>query len=492
MLLQAAVYSYFFTGIALTNHTFPNVWLNDYPTFKTIGEGRWLADLIIWAQGGSGVQSLQMIGATTLQALNGILLAQVLGIHRRRTVALLASVLCLYPAFLDYYSFSIDHVTFVLGDTLVLLGARNFLQSRSIWGRAGGTSLLFLLAIAAYQPKVALVGFMGLGALLLHVLKPAEENYARPGACTSIFEAMGSMLLAVVMAVGLYWLTTRLLIKADFGFRTHLNTMSEAILEIRASYPKALAFFTKGSTGLPPWLKSLPGLGVAIGIASVLLKAWRTGLMAFVVTVAVLALMPFALRASFVINNQSWQDMGRILSAYGYCLVFFLGLGLGWKWLRGASVIVASVCLYHFAVLASQQSNAAALKGMYDTGSLTRIAARVELALGSAATVQRPLVVAGHYPNFDRSPYVRNFTGGTDANAFSPVFEVYRQTEILNFFLGRSVFRRPTKLELDRALRSIQGRAAWPATESVYLDDDILVIVLEAYRPGVPLTWTAD
>jgi hypothetical protein len=35
------IYKYFFTHIGFINHTFPNVWVYRYPSFKTLYEGRW-------------------------------------------------------------------------------------------------------------------------------------------------------------------------------------------------------------------------------------------------------------------------------------------------------------------------------------------------------------------------------------------------------------------------------------------------------------------
>ena len=56
MLLQIAAYSYFYTSIILTNHTFPEVWLYPFPSWMTLALGRWMEDITLQAQGGSGVQ----------------------------------------------------------------------------------------------------------------------------------------------------------------------------------------------------------------------------------------------------------------------------------------------------------------------------------------------------------------------------------------------------------------------------------------------------
>ncbi|MCX5949124.1 MAG: hypothetical protein NTY67_13430 [Cyanobacteria bacterium] len=81
VLLQVVAYGYLFTVPIFSDHTFPNSWLYPYPSFKTDGEGRWLADLVIMLQGGSGVPSVQMAGAAMLQACNAILFSSLLGLR---------------------------------------------------------------------------------------------------------------------------------------------------------------------------------------------------------------------------------------------------------------------------------------------------------------------------------------------------------------------------------------------------------------------------
>jgi hypothetical protein len=491
MLLQITAYSYFYTTITFSNHTFPNIWLYQYPSFKTRGEGRWLADLIILAQGGSGVQSFQMICATALQAFNGILLAQFLGLREKRTILCIAAVLCMYPAFLDYYSFSVDHITFVLGDSFALLGALSFVKNRTFWGRIVGASSLFLLAIAAYQPKIALVSFLASSALLLRFTKTHETTAEISPMREAIIDTM-AMAVTFSLALGLYWLTTKIVITLDLGNRVHLNTPSEVIGEIIASYPKTLTYFTTRSAGIPHSLQFLPAIGIVLGVTVVLREAWQKGAPIFFMALVILALMPITLRACYVTNNLSWQDTGRIVSANGYFLVFFLGYGLRVKILRGFSAAAAVICLYFFIILATQESNAAAFKTMYDINIINRIAARAEMVLGAPTESQWALVVAGHYPDFNRTQYVRYPNETSTAHIQSFAFEVYRQSKILNFFIGRNVFRQPTKDELNRAIESMRNKKPWPSSESVYVLNNILIVLLEPYRPDMPVTWAKD
>lgn len=491
MLLQIAAYSYFYTSITFNNHTLPNTWLYPYPSNKTNGEGRWLADFIILAQGGSGVQSFQMICATLLQAFNGIMLAILLGINGKRTLFCIAAVLCLYPAFLDYYAFAADHLTFVLGDSLALLGAISFIKKQVLWERIAGAALFWLLAIACYQPKISLVSFLASGTLLLLLVKPTVTMADISPQRQAIKDVL-SVGLALLIAVVGYWLTTKLVITKDLGIRTHLNSLGEVKDQILAVYPTIFAHFTQGTNGIPPSLQWLPAVGIMLGITSVLFNASRKNVVVFLLALIIIALMPITLQASYVINKASWQDTGRIVAASGYFFVFFLGYGTRINALKGLSTGIAMVCLYFFMVLATQQSNAATLKTIYEINLINRIAARAEVILGTQLEPSWALVVAGHYPEFELDKYIRHPNGMDNTHFQTIAFEIYRQPEILNFFMGRKIFRQATQDEMAVVLKSMQNKPSWPASESVYRVNNTLVVLLEPYSPNIPVTWTVD
>src|SRR5262249_41683860 len=120
--LQVISYGYLFTTLIFTDHTFPQSWVFSYPSHRTLKLGRWFNDLVIWFQGGSGVQPFQMAVSVMLRTLNSILFARFLGLDRRLDVLLGAALLCLYPAVLDNYSFTPESIMFALGDTFALVG----------------------------------------------------------------------------------------------------------------------------------------------------------------------------------------------------------------------------------------------------------------------------------------------------------------------------------------------------------------------------------
>ena len=159
-ILTVIVYSYLFTTIIFTNHTIPNAWVYSYPSFKTKQEGRWFADIIILLTGGSGVQAFQMAFGSAIQIINGFLFASLLRVKKIFYIFLMAVFLALHPAFLDYYSFTVDHISFALGDTLGLLGV--VVLARTPDQRVGIVLAIvcFVLMLATYQPKIGLMAVL--------------------------------------------------------------------------------------------------------------------------------------------------------------------------------------------------------------------------------------------------------------------------------------------------------------------------------------------
>ena len=485
ILVQVVADAYLFTTVVLTHHTFPNTGLRPYPTYKTFSEGRWLADIIIRLQGGSGVQSFQMTAAVCLQSLNALLFARIVGLVRTRDVVLAGLVLCLYPAFLDYYSFSIDHLTFCIGDTLVLAGA-SLLRFHPNLRSAAAATVLFSLSLAAYQPKLSLILLM---LAILEILRCTDLDPRRPPErVATLVRSMAASLLIVVGTLLLYGLSLKLTLRTGGGMRTHINGLAEILSQARGAYGAIWSVMTSGEC-LPGAFRMLPAVAVAVGASAVIVAARARGPVAIVGVLVVLLAMPVALRATYLINEFTWRTSGRITFAYGYALLFFLAAGLRWRPVRPAVVAMMGIFAYTYFIGATQESNAAALKTAYETECISRIAAQAERCVGAGGE-PRALVVVGMYPKFPRRDYVRH--PRVFAAIQRPAFEPFRQEVILNFFLGRKAFRRPTTAERTEAIRSAKDRAAWPSADAVYVVDETVVVLLEPFREGISTTDTSD
>lgn len=485
IITQVVAYGSLFTTVVLTDHTLPNTWLVGYPSFKTYSEGRWLADIIIRLQGGSGVQHLQMAAAVCLQAVNAVLFARLLGIVRPVDVFLAGLFLCLYPAFLDYYSFSIDHLTFCIGDTLVLAGAM-LIRFRPGLRSAAAATVLFSLSLAAYQPKLSLVLLMLAIVELFRIVE--GDGSQEPERMSALLRRFGGSLAIAGGTVLLYALSLTCTLRQDGGVRTHINTPPEFLTQAIAS-PGVVWQAMTNAPYLPGSLRLLPVVVVALGTLVLIAVARSRGPVAVAGVVVLVGAMPLALRAAYLVNHETWRDSGRITFTYGYALLFFLAAGLRWPPLRPAVVAIMGLFVYVFFVLATQESGAAAMKTTYETQRLAWIAARAEDVAGTTGR-PRPLVVVGMYPEFPRHQFVPR--KGVIAQMQRPAFASYRQVEMLNFFLGRTAFRKPTSSERAAALRSAEGRQPWPSPDAVYVVDDTVVILLEPFRKGVSVTKSGD
>ncbi|MBU3727770.1 MAG: hypothetical protein FGM37_00750 [Phycisphaerales bacterium] len=486
--LQFVTYMYLFTLPIFTNHTFPSATLHPYPHYRAVG--RWLADAVVWIQGGSGVAPLLMTGSALLQAVNGILLATLVGVTRRRDTLLVAAALSLYPAFMDYYSFPVDQLYFVLADTAVLAGMLVWRHSPTSWRSVTACAALFLAAIACYQPKVSLIVLLALACVLLIPYGTLSAAAATPHRAQQHLRKHAVLVVAICAAGSLYFLSTRLLGEPAAGSRTYTNTIQQAISAAALAYPTCAARLLVPVDYLPGPLAWIPPALLIAGVLAALTRARRHGWPMLAMAIAAIALMPLALQAAQIINKNTWAVAGRILAADGYVTTFFTACVL--CAIPGAAPVLWAIGLMcaGLVVTGSQQSNAAAFKTVYDVNLMNRVLSRAEPLLNPAGQEPRALVMVGAEPRFMWSDFVRDEPRGI--HLYSNTLAPYRQVLTLNFFAGWSAFRAPNRAEVEDALRSAANRPHWPSDGSVYLHHDTVVVVMEPYQPTSPVTWTRD
>lgn len=485
-------YSYFFTTMGFSNHTFPQVWTYTWPSYRTTQEGRWFSDLLLWLLGGAGVSSSQMYIAAGLHIINAIIIAEIVGVEGKLSTFMAAAFLSVYPAFCDRYGFPGSQIPFVIADTFAVLGVLVLSRQKTAWKALAGASLLFLLCLADYQPAIALAAFLVLAHCVL--LAVNAQNGSFRGINTFPVRRLATAAAALTLGGAGYFATMKITmtISLGSGARSHLNSPSEVIQQIIGAYPAFIKYFTVGSDYLPASLRWLPLAIVLVGSASLVQASWRKGAIALLSVVLLLGLMPIALRATYIINSQSFEDVGRIVFPYGFALLFFL-LVMGLRpALRYISFFVTLILIYFCTMVATQETNAAYLKMLFDTNKINRIAERIENVVPDLYAARHPILVVGHL-HMENQPLRRFANKGNSAHLNSELssetFEIYRQPEILNFYFGRNVFVSPTAKQVANILPSTSGRRPWPAPESVYVTDNVVVVLLEENKPGVPITW---
>jgi hypothetical protein len=475
-------YSYIFTSIGFTNHTFPQAWTYSYPSYRTEIEGRWFSDLVLRLLGGAGVQSSQMYISVGLYIVNAIIIAEMFGAKGRLATFFVATFLSVYPAILDRYSFPGSEIIFVMADTFTVLAVLILNRQRTAWKALVGAIPLFVLCLATYQPAIGLAAFLILAHCVLLLLQTQYDDSQNIFPVGRLATAGGAMALGIAA----YYATVRMTVSLNTHPMTHVNSLSEIVDQIMGSFPAFVKYFTVGSDYLPPSLRWLPLTVILLGSVSLVFMSWRKKFPTVLVVIFLLGLMPIALRATYIINSLS-VDAGRIVYPYGFALLFFM---VAIRRIRRFKMVWYSAILlliYFCLVLATQETNKAYLKVIFDTNKINRIAARIENVVPELYAKRRPLVVAGNLSMNDKN-YKNYPNTGNRAQLNGETFIDFRQPEFLNFYFGRDVLNFPTIQQRDRAILSMKGRRPWPSPESVYVTDDIVVVLLEEYKPGVPIT----
>jgi hypothetical protein len=438
-----------------------------------------------------------MAVAAGIQILNAFLFAAILHVSNRFYLFLAAAFLALHPAFLDYYSYTGMHLPFTLGDTAALLGIVALDRTPN---RRLGTALgivCFVLTLATYQPKIALIALLLLIWCVQGAGLPPGHGTEDTPAIGPVSQSLVSRIMlaacAFVAALGLYYVSAKLVVTDNSTSRTQINDLHGMLQALLQAYPETLANFTKRVDYMPRRGLYVPFVGIVLGIAALTRRAWHVQKRRAVFTLCLIALFPAALQLSFVLNKFTWQNAGRILSPHAYTLLFFLASAWSLpKWRRLPTLLIAML-VYCFGIVGSQEANTAALKNVFDVAKLNRIAARVESVAPDLYRQQMPLVVVGEL-ELKSEGLLRKFPNGLYRSHFTAAetFAYYRQPEILNFFLGHSAVIRPTKTQVDAAVASMPGRRPWPAPESVYVYNGVIVVLLQSYGPNVPIsTWVS-
>ncbi len=410
-------------------------------------------------------------------------------------LALTIVFISLYPAFFDYYSFTIDHITFALGDTLALAGVLAMSRIQIRMKNLIISVVLFTLSIASYQPKISQIAVLLIIWCLVQFLEISSKGQSTGQNHLNLIKSLSligvaayTFILSVVVYYFIFKLTAASL---DNGPRGNINDLGVMMMEILRAYPETWRNFMSRVEYLPPPLAFLPGISIIFGIVLYIWALRKTLILAFIAGVLVL-IMPIALQLTYVINSQAWTGAGRILSSHAFLFSFFLLQFQKKQNFRYFGVALLILFSYFFFIVTSQGANHAAMKSIYDIEKINRVVYRIEQAVPDLYQYPRSLIVFGSLKshNLDGLQWLKPdpYKAHTATDTFAP----YRQVNILNFFLGKDILKAPTKNEIDKALMSIKDRRPWPAIESVFLDGDAIVVLLEYPYNGQDVTWTRD
>jgi hypothetical protein len=486
--LQFVVYNIFFSSLVLTCHTMSSAMVQEYPSFRTQQEGRWLQDLIILILGSTGAHSFLMFVAAALQSFNAILLLSIADIRSKLFSVILGIIFCLYPSFLDYFGFAIDHVSFIVGDTLILIGCLAFIHLRSPWQRVVFPSIAYTCALAIYQPKLSLILCASIIGLLAVWVQHRPSGDSR---LSYYWNDVGLAALGLAAAVALYLASAAVTVTMARPALTKFNSPMELWLVTKNAYVLFIEHFAGGMGGIPPWLSILPLILVLTGVLTLVVHLWRVSPTGGLLALTLLCSLPVALSIAGIINPDAPIRAGRGSSAFAFVFVFLIAWALKSVVPQKVALCAVGVVVYCFVLFAAQRNASAEFKHLWETNFISRITSRVETTIQMPVGNKKPLVVIGqfHYPHHAR--FVKYPSTHARSVAFIRAFAPYAQVRLLNFFIGREALRSPTSDEVNTALESATNRKVWPHAQSVYEHNGIVIIILETPAKAADTTMAA-
>jgi hypothetical protein len=495
--LNLLAFGYLFFTYIYTNHVFPNIIDQGFPSFRTRLEGRWGGDLIYFLQGSRGIPLLDLSLAVPIQIANGVLFATLLGIVDPLGVFLAASLVSIHPFVSDYYSFAGDHLVLVLGDTAIL-AAFWLVQRRlrSLWS-VPVAAVLIQFGISCYQPKISMAATIWLLILFARLcawdgtnamLRRDTREMSMHGASV----LSGAALYVVLLRLSQWWLGDPAGGSSHSAVRLSTATAADFVPEARNVLRNtreilfASDFFGHASRMLVGVLLLL--LIVLIGRRMLIrVPSARSKWLALTSFLLGLCLLPFALHAPYMVSPKSYLA-GRMLIPIAY-FTAFLPLALlmveRTRAIRWAVVAVSLFMCGRFVLIDAEAGHLARLRTTYEFEFVNRLASRIEEGLNLVPNERYALVVVGH----PAMPAVLRPSVESRSNLTERSFIHFRDVEMLNFVLGRDLLFYPNKAQVQRGLEYAAQHSIWPAKDSVeLLDDRILVVVLEPPHDQVATT----
>lgn len=489
--------SYFVTEPLFTDHTIPNSQYYPFPSPRIAGEARWGHEFIVQALGGAGNQSVFNALGMIILVINGFLFAELMDARTRSRRIVIAMLVAFSPILLSYFAFSSDALSFALGDTAALLGVLVLWRGPEVWSNlakmyAGMEKPRFLLdqafkapsrlasavvavvffvfALSVYQPKLSLIACLVAFLLLRDISLPSAKT-------RDILQKASVAGATMALAAFLYWISFQIIesVSGSAGYnRTDINSAAEMLSNAANSYSEIEALIAKFAGTLPVFAALVLAVLSIFCFASLLWRGFGNGIVCGLTALALIALLPVGFRLSYVINQETFPDIARVMTGLAFMPAFVSAIALSRAFL--ASFAAAAVLAYASFTMIVQESGAIAMKSQHEILMVNRIVARIEPLL--QADTATALVVLGQ-PQFNAGLYVPSPDRPLRPQTRKPAFISYRQIALTNFLIGKDIVVSPTPAQIAQARRAAEARAPWPSMDAVFRVDETIVVLLE-------------
>jgi hypothetical protein len=483
--LVAACVSVLAFGFEMTNLTLHHDDLNHLFVQKPLVGwylGRFVHAWLFWyGQQGLFLPFLDMAVGMTLMGVYGVLVAHFWGARRTLDVALVASVVCVFPYMAHVYQYNSVMVAYPLAHLLVAAGV--VLAARARILPAALAALLFFIAFSIYQAVLAnAVTILAVWLLMRTLFTGAPE--APPAGATAATRvrptvaAAGAVLLAIaaggvlhVLAVWSLDLPANAAHGADdaFSMQSRIEDGLQLGRAVAVVLQESRALFVWPEAYMPQPLKGLHALFVAAAALCAVLVPRGAGAKALA-----LALVVAVLLAPRTLQLMHPQGDFHKLTLTAYALVF-AGAALAaarsaGTALRNATLAAGAVLVAGYVVQCHWVSTVNLLNTQAHVATVTQVLARAR-ALPAAGWDGRTIAVVGRYDMGNDFPY----------QAATGVASEYLGARHMAF-IARLLRDEARFVEPDAAASGVAafaaGRPAWPHPQSVGIVDGVAVVVL--------------
>ena len=427
-----------------------------------------------YTQGAFLMPFLQMAQGIVFMAVYGLVVARFWGAHRPLDLALIASVVCVFPYMAQLYQFNVSMAPFPLAHLLSALAAAVSTRARPLPALAA--SVLYAAAFSIYQSVLAnactILGVWLLARLLFSDLGDGEtrRKLARQVLTAALALAAGGLLyVGAVHLLGLPIDDPRQAAGEAFRLSGAFGSL-EGIARVATG---TRAFFFWPESYFPLYLKQLQLLFILVAVLlCVVLPRSVAQKLAALVMVALVLLAPRALQ----LLHPAGYYPNRALTAYALVIAGSIALvhRSGSPQIRNVSIVASAVLLWGYLLQCNWISTVNYLNTLAHYTTLTQILARLR-SMPEQNWDGKTVAVVGTYDMPSEFPF-------RPATGVASEFMTPKHMNLLaRLMRDEAKFVRADD-GLPKVLEFAANRRPWPSPESVGLVDGKGVVVLS--KPG--------
>lgn len=476
-------------AIYITHMTYS---VDDYDTIfqpsNTIVSGRWVIDFIHNVVFQKNLMPMLMpILCIAVLILTGLGLCRFWKIDNKIVAGMVISLWSIHPFFFEAYNFRFAAFSFALGyglATAALLAAERGKRGMIL------SILLFYLTLSTYQP---IIGFAAAAAMVQILLECVRNRFSKEAIRFCVRRSIQYLLVAVGSVV-LYLVLTRIIF-AVFDVEVNVRFSGSLIQTKELLFEKTGWIFIMLMVRLLPISEYIMPLQVKIAIFSVYVLGTvciiqgRSRWAYMPVVLVWLVLIPLAAIAPMLPLRLSMSDL-----PWRVCLglaVFMIGLFVltqesPSRWIRKTGFALSVFLLVMFVLAGNKVFYQHYLSNQKDARTamqmLTRLQQQEDYRPGM------PLAVVGRLQSDSFSKdgkttwqIIQEYTKHCSTRRYSlaqSAFETdWSKYSFLLDYSGLEL-RRCSSEQMEQARQVAQTRSAWPEPSSVFIQDNIAVIVL--------------